>query len=247
MMAAPVARDGRLRRLGSRRPGAGERLAVEPARPQGHPPRGRLDGRARRALGRARPERRRQVDAAARSSRRACGRAAASPASSAARSAAIRWRSCTARSASSTPRSGGASTPTSARSRSSRPGSRARSCSSRTAGEGKARAALELVGAADVADRAFVTCSEGERERILLARALVADAPLLVLDEPTAGLDLPGRLMLLHALGEALRGAARPDDAHGHARPQLAPARHDARAAARATARSSPPGRSGRR
>ena len=76
-------------------------------------------------------------------------------------------------------------------------------------GEGKARAALELVGAAEVADRAFVTCSEGERERILLARALVADAPLLVLDEPTAGLDLPGKLMLLHAIGEALAG--RPD------------------------------------
>jgi iron complex transport system ATP-binding protein len=76
-------------------------------------------------------------------------------------------------------------------------------------GEAEARAALELVGAADVADRAFVTCSEGERERILLARALVADAPLLVLDEPTAGLDLPGKLMLLHAIGEAL--SARPD------------------------------------
>ena len=99
-------------------------------------------------------------------------------------------------------------------------------------GEGKARAALELVGAGDVADRAFVTCSEGERERILLARALVADAPLLVLDEPTAGLDLPGKLMLLHAIGEALSGAARPDDAHGHARSRLAAARDDARAAA---------------
>jgi iron complex transport system ATP-binding protein len=76
-------------------------------------------------------------------------------------------------------------------------------------GEGKARAALELVGVAEVAERTFVTCSEGERERVLLARALVGDAPMLVLDEPTAGLDLPGRLMLLHAIGEAV--AARPD------------------------------------
>ena len=72
----------------------------------------------------------------------------------------------------------------------------------------RAREELALVGATEVADRAFVSCSEGERARILLARALVADAPLLVLDEPTAGLDIPGRLMLLHALGEALE--ARP-------------------------------------
>ena len=76
------------------------------------------------------------------------------------------------------------------------------------ADERRAREELALVGAAGLADRAFVTCSEGERARILLARALVADAPLLVLDEPTAGLDLPGRLMLLHALAETLR--ARP-------------------------------------
>jgi iron complex transport system ATP-binding protein len=76
-------------------------------------------------------------------------------------------------------------------------------------GEAKARAALQLVGVADVSERTFVTCSEGERERVLLARALVGDAAMLVLDEPTAGLDLPGRLMLLHAIGEAV--AARPD------------------------------------
>jgi iron complex transport system ATP-binding protein len=76
------------------------------------------------------------------------------------------------------------------------------------ADESRAREVLALVGAAELAGRTFVTCSEGERARILLARALVADAALLVLDEPTAGLDLPGRLMLLHALAEAL--AARP-------------------------------------
>jgi iron complex transport system ATP-binding protein len=74
---------------------------------------------------------------------------------------------------------------------------------------GRAREALALVGAASLADRTFVTCSEGERARILLARTLVADAALLILDEPTAGLDLPGRLMLAHALGEVL--GARPE------------------------------------
>jgi iron complex transport system ATP-binding protein len=77
------------------------------------------------------------------------------------------------------------------------------------ADEGRARDALAVVGAAELAERFFVTCSEGERARILIARALLADAKLLVLDEPTAGLDVPGRLLLLHALGEAL--SARPE------------------------------------
>ncbi|HEY7538154.1 MAG TPA: ATP-binding cassette domain-containing protein [Gaiellaceae bacterium] len=77
------------------------------------------------------------------------------------------------------------------------------------ADEGRARELLALVGVDGLAERHFVSCSEGERARILLARALAAEAALLVLDEPTAGLDLPGRLMLEHALGEAL--AARPE------------------------------------
>jgi iron complex transport system ATP-binding protein len=72
----------------------------------------------------------------------------------------------------------------------------------------RAREALALVGAAEHAEQPFATCSEGERARILLARALVADAKLLVLDEPAAGLDIPGRLMLRHAIHEVLE--ARP-------------------------------------
>jgi iron complex transport system ATP-binding protein len=73
----------------------------------------------------------------------------------------------------------------------------------------RAREALEHVGAAALADRRIATLSEGERARVLLARALVADAKLLVLDEPGAGLDVPGRLMLRHAVAGAL--GARPD------------------------------------
>ena len=114
------------------------------------------------------------------------------------------------------------------------------------ADERRAREELDLVGAADLADRAFVTCSEGERARILLARALVADAPLLVLDEPTAGLDIPGRLMLLHALGEAL--AARPGLTTitvTHDLESLPPG--TTHALLIGTARSSPPARSRRR
>ncbi len=52
---------------------------------------------------------------------------------------------------------------------------------------------LDRVGAGELATRTFASCSEGERARIMLARGLVTDAPLLALDEPAAGLDLVGR------------------------------------------------------
>jgi len=72
----------------------------------------------------------------------------------------------------------------------------------------RARALLAAVGAEALAERAFASCSEGERARIMLGRGLIADARLLALDEPAAGLDLAGRELLLDAFERTV--ASRP-------------------------------------
>ena len=69
-----------------------------------------------------------------------------------------------------------------------------------------ALAALDEVGLADLAERGVLDMSGGERARVLLARLLVTQAPLLVADEPAAGLDPDAQLLALERLRAAAQG-----------------------------------------
>jgi ABC-type Mn2+/Zn2+ transport system ATPase subunit len=59
-----------------------------------------------------------------------------------------------------------------------------------------ARAALARVGLGDLVDTQFGDLSGGQRQRVLVARALVQDAPILLLDEPFTGVDRPSEQIL---------------------------------------------------
>ena len=60
--------------------------------------------------------------------------------------------------------------------------------------------AVLLTGITDLLPRKFYTLSDGEKQRVMIARALAQDTPLIFLDEPTAFIDSPGRVELMHLL-----------------------------------------------
>jgi len=71
----------------------------------------------------------------------------------------------------------------------------------------RARAAelLSFFGCGRIADRPYGVLSQGEKQRVLVARSLMSDAEILIMDEPAAGLDITAREVLLEAVERLAR------------------------------------------
>ncbi|HYD10733.1 MAG TPA: ATP-binding cassette domain-containing protein, partial [Acidimicrobiales bacterium] len=74
----------------------------------------------------------------------------------------------------------------------------------------EAVASLERMGVGHFAERTIGTLSSGERQRVLLARTLLGDPGVVILDEPTAGLDLGGREAFVQTIGGLARDPSSP-------------------------------------
>ena len=59
---------------------------------------------------------------------------------------------------------------------------------------------MEMAGVSDMAQRLFHTLSDGERQKVMIARALAQQTPVMLLDEPTAFLDFPNRIGLMRMM-----------------------------------------------
>ncbi len=79
-----------------------------------------------------------------------------------------------------------------------------------TADEARALECLDRMGVAWTAQRSLGTVSSGEQQRVLLARTLMNEPGIVLLDEPSARLDLGGREHLVQALSELTLDAAAP-------------------------------------
>lgn len=69
--------------------------------------------------------------------------------------------------------------------------------------------AIALAGIGSYADRPISTLSDGEAQRVMIARAIAQDTPVILLDEPTSFLDLPGRYRLVELLNNLTRNAGK--------------------------------------
>ena len=69
--------------------------------------------------------------------------------------------------------------------------------------------AIQAVGADDIADQPLAQLSDGQRQKLMIARALAQEADVMLLDEPTAYLDLPRRVETMQLLKQLARSTAR--------------------------------------
>jgi len=69
--------------------------------------------------------------------------------------------------------------------------------------------AIEATGMRHLADRRFVSLSDGERQRVMTAKALAQDTPAILMDEPTAFLDFPAKIEMLRLLKQLARKQGR--------------------------------------